>query len=1206
MAITDLIKKLTFACAFMLEQIFRHGSKDHGQIVKSSVGILLDGTKAAMRFQGTKKRRYDHRLSSSQKIHATIPASQAVRVPAQWRCAMNATRWQWAAATQICLLLSFTAFGGATQNATGASANAPQEKKEEAAVPDAKAPVPIRSIDLEPLSFRRLSQLRSRDGAFHLTFNFFDEDHLLLTFEGSEMVRRRRGCPQTHDDRIVHAVVVDAKSGAALHRAEWCLHDPQQYLWPLASGKMLLRRGDSLVELDQNLAETVVLERTNLFWANATPDGQHIAAGVTIESPKQGEKPATRKYEIRLLDAASLSLLGTMPLDRPIPPRLTGAGYADTVLKSGWTWLVRFGPQGQTRRDITRVRSSCIPDLEVSGEKTLLIGRCTTAQDRYVISSFSTDGQFLWRHHWLQELNSPLITGSTSGARFALSTVDVTTENNPDQTDGEEKTREIRRHKIEVFNAATGTSVLKLETQPAVKVGGNVALSPDGGTLAVLRDAHVELYRLPVLEKEEAAKLAAVQAGTPGLIPPGASSDPGEDADLASEEDPFAKPAATLARANLPSTTKMAGETGLAEPRPGDPNATKGTLPGNPEVIFHSRAESVIVDVVVTDSKGHPIPGLKAEDFSVAEDGAPQKVNYFKEHSVVETQQAPAPDFKHPANIFSNVSNSSQPDSATLILLDMLNTQPLDQSRARDALTRYIKNKPRNESFALCVLNGPLHLVRGFTADENELLLAMNDRRAKPGASLISQLDTSSLKFIRSATQQLDTPSDISRSFAIAMAGLERSIEDEQLSQNDMRTYMTIGAFEELARYMAGVPGRKKVLWLSAAFPLGQFASAHGLDAGAFHGQRNFVPLISKAMNLLASAHVSVYPVDIRGVETNSIVDVAEERPFSQDLPNSPLTSPSGTGQQVQAGGSGIDANAAANTRNLANDHVISPDGFVGRALEDSSRRNSEHSAMDLVAEQTGGKAFYGSNDITQAVRTVVEQGSDYYTVSYTPSNRKYDGRFRKIRVRLAGRGYRVAHRSGYYAEDPNRPPEKSEAVLRSLSVAGMMHGAPESRQIPFEARVIAVGEPKTVNTKDVGILREGKNSPTTLRLQHYQIDYAIPGGALRFDAQPDGGFHGSFRLLANSYSADGQGMLQAASTAVADLKPENYHHILSEGLRLRQEFDVPTDAGFLRLGVADVSSSSIGTLELPLPVPAPKNDPLARKEGALPPVEPE
>src|SRR5207302_5980686 len=152
------------------------------------------------------------------------------------------------------------------------------------------------------------------------------------------------------------------------------------------------------------------------------------------------------------------------------------------------------------------------------------------------------------------------------------------------------------------------------------------------------------------------------------------------------------------------------------------------------------------------------------------------------------------------------VSNTSQPDSATLILLDMLNTEARDQSRARDALTRYIKSKPRNESFALCVLNGPLHLVRGFTADENELLLAMNDRRAKPGASLISQLDTSSLKFIRSAAQKLDSPSDVARSFAIAMDGPDPAIDDEQLSQNDMRTYMTIEAFEELARYMAGVP----------------------------------------------------------------------------------------------------------------------------------------------------------------------------------------------------------------------------------------------------------------------------------------------------------------------------------------------------------------------------------------------------------------
>ena len=152
--------------------------------------------------------------------------------------------------------------------------------------------------------------------------------------------------------------------------------------------------------------------------------------------------------------------------------------------------------------------------------------------------------------------------------------------------------------------------------------------------LAVLRDAHVELYRLPALEKEEATRLAAVRAGTPGLIPPGASSDPDMDADLASDDEPFVKQSATLALMNLAPSTKMDEDAGPAESGAGDLKAGNGTLANNPQVVLRSRTDSVIVDVLVTDSKGHPIPGLKAEDFSVAEDGTLQKVNYFKEYSV--------------------------------------------------------------------------------------------------------------------------------------------------------------------------------------------------------------------------------------------------------------------------------------------------------------------------------------------------------------------------------------------------------------------------------------------------------------------------------------------------------------------------------------------------------------------------------------------
>src|SRR2546429_7151073 len=141
-----------------------------------------------------------------------FPDGTGIPFPAERRCEMDVTRWRWAAVAKICLLLSLTALGRAVQNEANTSPDSPQEKKEVQATSgatEAKAPVPMRSIDLEPLGFRRLSPLRSRDGSFQLTFSFFDEDLLLMTFEGSEMVRRHKNCPPTHDDRVVHAVVID-------------------------------------------------------------------------------------------------------------------------------------------------------------------------------------------------------------------------------------------------------------------------------------------------------------------------------------------------------------------------------------------------------------------------------------------------------------------------------------------------------------------------------------------------------------------------------------------------------------------------------------------------------------------------------------------------------------------------------------------------------------------------------------------------------------------------------------------------------------------------------------------------------------------------------------------------------------------------------------------------------------------------------------
>ena len=47
---------------------------------------------------------------------------------------------------------------------------------------------------------------------------------------------------------------------------------------------------------------------------------------------------------------------------------------------------------------------------------------------------------------------------------------------------------------------------------------------------------------------------------------------------------------------------------------------------------------------------------------------------------------------------------------------------------------------------------------------------------------------------------------------------------------------------------------------------------------------------------------------------------------------------------------------------------------------------------MDMLARQTGGKAFYNQNDLSGIIGKVIEHSSDFYTISYSPDRYK-DGR---------------------------------------------------------------------------------------------------------------------------------------------------------------------------------------------------------------------
>ncbi len=121
------------------------------------------------------------------------------------------------------------------------------------------------------------------------------------------------------------------------------------------------------------------------------------------------------------------------------------------------------------------------------------------------------------------------------------------------------------------------------------------------------------------------------------------------------------------------------------------------------------------------------------------------------------------------------------------------------------------------------------------------------------------------------------------------------------------------------------------------------------------------------------------------------------------------------------------------------------------------------------MAEGTGGHAFYNTNGLTQAVAMAIDEGSNFYTLTYIPSNSEQDGKLRKIKVQVARRGLNLAYRQGYYADRPNGI--KSAYAGRTTAAAtpsggiavqvsdrmSMMRGAPTSAEILMEVGVVSM-----------------------------------------------------------------------------------------------------------------------------------------------------
>jgi VWFA-related protein len=551
-------------------------------------------------------------------------------------------------------------------------------------------------------------------------------------------------------------------------------------------------------------------------------------------------------------------------------------------------------------------------------------------------------------------------------------------------------------------------------------------------------------------------------------------------------------------------------------------------------------ARLAVVDVVVTDYNDQPIAGLRKEDFSVSEDGKPQTISIFEEHTGNPPAAIKRPTL--PPNTFDNSPRADAPDSLNVVLLDALNTPIGDQSFVHQQVLKYLAGMHSSAPMAIFILSTRLRLVHGFTSDLSALLAVLNDKKSgtNPQASplLLSGGETHAQE---EATAQMQSLAVLDPNVQAAMDALRQFQAEEKASKTLDRVKTTLLEMQQLAQYLAGFPGRKNVIWFSGAFPVALFQNYTSMGEGGEYEE------LRKTGDAFTAARVAVYPVEAKGLAPDSFYDASA-------LPLKVTNARDATQAQVTQ-------------------------------LQNSSiQRNANQSTMKELAHETGGKAFYNANGLDEALAQAIRDGSRFYTLDYVPTNKEMNGKYRHIHVKLTHGHYKLAYRLGYNAEDGRT----AVAVAQKLATGDplvplMAWGLPDFAQILYRMSV----KPSTPQP-ELTAPRAGDNLKVQGAFTRMDVDLAITEKALQLEAAPDGRRKGTLEVTLIAYDRYGNPMNWLVRKMELSLSPERYKAYADIGLQLHLEFDVPRGSAYLRSGVCDLASGKAGTIEVLLTVPLP------------------
>ena len=549
------------------------------------------------------------------------------------------------------------------------------------------------------------------------------------------------------------------------------------------------------------------------------------------------------------------------------------------------------------------------------------------------------------------------------------------------------------------------------------------------------------------------------------------------------------------------------------------------SAPSVPPPTIRVTTHMVLVDVVVTDKQGKAIAGLHPEDFVVEENGKAQKLASLTTPSDNVPSAAP----QLPPGIYSNRPQYRSTGSPiTVMLLDALNTPFTGQAYARRQMLAFVKEqfKP-SDRMALFTLTGPLNVVQDFTSDPQVLYEALlrnkpqspefaNANRPATSAAgdatigtTVARLDASTAPWTNNSPSFTLRGGSASVAIANAQAALH-AFEEAQVSYaNDQRAVLTLNALRSLARILGGLPGRKNLIWVTGDLPF------------------SFIP-------------------------EDRVMTHAE---LDEDLPLNPRRVGERSAGNYAATFRQAHAEEIRETAARLASAQVAVYPVDARGLSISIDIDSQETMREM-ARETGGRAYVNQNEIKVGVERAIQDESAAYTIGYYPESKKYDGKYRSIKVKVKRDGVELQNRRGYYAIDPTQ----IKGYNPQQEVASALADAVPSTLVSFTAQVKAPAANSVPGKIGVTFLVNA----STLSAE---------------DAS--GGKHINVVFYATIYAG---GKVAANNSQKIDqtFDANTYQQIVQKGLMLHLDLD--PQPGQLRLAVQDARTGMVGTINAAAP----------------------